>query len=176
MRIMLLIVVIIACVLGYGYWHSLTHASFHIQLDFRDDNNGTQEVLPKVEIDFMDAEGRVLAQGIGDEHYNTVHLIHPEVGDCQQAEKSAPFSGKGRSTWQECFEHMSTWTATWASKVRQVGIQTQQCSWSNIPVTVSKSHSDWFLWWVPHPHLGGKPYAYYSLYITVGDEQCDNPT
>ncbi|MGB5718130.1 MAG: hypothetical protein WBN81_13695 [Gammaproteobacteria bacterium] len=172
MRIMLFIVVIVACGLGYGFWHSLTHAAFHVQLDFRDHDSGIQEIFPKVGIEFLDTEGRVLAQGVSDEHYNYVHLIHPEVGDCHEAEQSAPFSVEGNNAWETCFEHLSTWIATWAGKVSQVNVNTDRCTRRNLPVTVSVSNSDWFLWWVPHPHIGGNPYKYYSLSITVDEKDC----
>lgn len=174
MRIILLIAVITGCVLGYGYWHSLTHASFHIQLKFMDGDKEIQKFLPEVEIEFLDAEGSILARGVNDKHYNYVHLIHPEVGDCQEAEQSAPFSGKGRNAWQTCFEQMSTWIATWAGQVRRVNVNSDRCIWRHLPVTASESNSDWYLWWVPHPHIGGNPYTYYSLYITVDDNKCMN--
>jgi len=174
MKIVLIIVVIMACILGYGYWHSLKHASFHIQLDFNNESDGTQKSRPRVRIKFLDSKGRVLAHGISDDHYNFVHLIHPEVGDCHEVEQSASVSKSGKNAWQACFEDLSTWIATWVSHVSQIDIKEQQCTWRNIPVTVSKSDSDWLLWWVPHPHIGGKPYTNYSLNITVGSETCAN--
>ena len=66
MRKMLIIVAIIGCILGYGYWHSSTHASFNIQLNFKNVNK-EPKTIPKAEIIFMDSEGRVLAHGISDE-------------------------------------------------------------------------------------------------------------
>jgi len=172
-RKILLIVAVIVCILVYGYWHSSTHASFHIQLNSKDVNKEL-EAIPRAEIIFMDAEGRVLAHGISDEQYNYVHLIHPEVGDCHEAEKLASSSKEAKKSWQECFEHLSTWTAKWASKVHRINLKTQSCLWRNIPVSVSASKSDWFLWWVPHPHIGGKPYSHYSLNITVEEKSCAN--
>ncbi len=174
MRKMLIIVAIIGCILGYGYWHSSTHASFHIQLHFKDDTRVKPETIPKAEVIFLDSDGRVLASGISDEQHNYVHLIHPEVGDCHDIEKSASFSKEARESWQECFEHLSTWIPKWAEEVRKIDIKTQSCLWENIPVTVSKYNSDWFLWWVPHPHIGGKPFTYYSLSITVEKSNCEN--
>lgn len=172
MRTMLIIAIIIGCILGYGYWHSSTHASFHIQINFKDVTNGKPKTIPKAELIFLDSEGRVLANGISDEQYNYVHLIHPEVGDCHEVEKLASSSKKARESWQECFEQLSTWIPKWASKVRQVDLMAQNCILKNIPVTVSKYNSDWFLWWVPHPHIGGKPYSYYSLIVTIEEKNC----
>jgi len=169
------IVVISGCILGYGYWHSLTHGASHIQLDFRDDSNGPQQCHPKVEFDFLDAKGHLLAHGISDEHYNFVHLIHPEVDDCHAVEQSASVSESSRNAWQVCFEQLSTWIATWTSPVPQVNVNTDRCAWMNLPVAVSETNSDWMLWWVPHPHIGGKPYTYYSVYLTVDESHCEPP-
>jgi len=114
-RKMVIIVAIIGCILGYGYWHSSTHASFHIQLNFKDVNKELK-TIPKAEMIFMDSEGRVLAHGISDEQYNYVHLIHPEVGDCHEVERLASSSKEAKESWQECFEQLSTWIAKWPAK------------------------------------------------------------
>jgi hypothetical protein len=172
MRKFIIIVVIVGCVLGYGYWHSSTHASFYVQLVFRDRDTVKPKTIPKAKIQFLDAEGHVLANGISDVQYNYVHLIHPEVGDCHEVEKSASSSKKARESWRECFEARSTWIPKWVEKVRQINLKTQNCNLKNVPVTVSKYHSDWFLWWVPLPHIGGKPYSYYSLSIAIQDKNC----
>ena len=174
MRKLLIIVAIIGGVLGYGYWHSTTHAYFYVYLDVMSAAKGKPQTPPKTEVFFLDSEGRLLAKGISDAQYNFVHLIHPEVGDCHAIEKSAAFSKEGRQSWQECFKHLSTWIAGWASNVRQVDLKTEGCPLRNIPVAVSKNNSEWFLWWVPHPHIGGKPYTYYSLSITVEESSCGN--
>jgi hypothetical protein len=171
-RKILIVVLIIGCVLGYGYWHSHTHASFYVQLVFRDKDTVKPKTMPKAEIQFLDEEGRVLARGIGDEQYNYIHLIHPEAGDCYEVEKSASASKKARESWRECFESLSTWIPKWVGKVRQINLKTQNCDLKNIPVTVSKFNSDWLLWWVPLPHIGGKPYSHYSLSIMVEDKNC----
>jgi hypothetical protein len=172
MRKILIIVIIIGCVLGYGYWHASTHASFYVQLVFRDGDKIKPKTIPKAEIHFLDAEGHVLANGISDEQYNYVHLIHPEAGDCYEVKRLASSSKKARESWRECFESLATWIPEWVGKVSQIDLRSQNCNLKNVPVTVSKYNSDWFLWWVPLPHIGGKPYAHYSLNIAVGDKNC----
>lgn len=62
------------------------------------------------------------------------NITHPEVGDCHEIEKSAPFSKEARKSWQVCFEQLSTWIPKWAGKVRKVDLTTQYCAWRNIPV------------------------------------------
>lgn len=163
---------IIGSVLGFGYWHSSTHASFHVQLGFKDASREKLKPAPKVEILFRDSQGNTLASGISDDKYNFIHLIHPVVGDCHEVEKSAASSKLARQAWQECFEHLSTWIPKWAGKVSRVDLKSPVCNLTNIPVAVSQHQSDWFLWWVPLPHIGGKPYTYYSLTITVDTKNC----
>ena len=62
----------------------------------------------------------------------------------------------------------------WAGKVRQVNLKSPICQLENYPVAVSRYNSDWYIWWVPLPHVGGKPYAYYSLNITIDEKDCSN--
>lgn len=171
-KILITVAIIVCIILGYGYWHSATHASFYVRINIMSAAQEKAKTIPKTEISFFDAEGRALANGISDAQFNYVHLIHPEVGDCHAIEKLAPFSKEARKSWQTCFEHLSTWIAKWAGEVRKVDLKTSNCAWRNIPVTVSKYNSEWFLWWVPHPHIGGKPYTYYSLSITVAEKDC----
>jgi hypothetical protein len=162
----------IGLILGYGYWHSSTHASFHVELKMEDETGKDLKSLPGAEVKFLDSEGRVLATGISDERYNFVHLIHPEVGDCHDVEKEAPFSKAARNAWQKCFARQSIWIPRWVREVRQVEINYQECLYQNIPITVSEYNSGWYLWWVPLPHVGGKPYTYFSARIIVEERDC----
>ncbi|MFW2364898.1 MAG: hypothetical protein ACN4GW_00655 [Desulforhopalus sp.] len=122
----------------------------------------------------QDAKGNALATGTNDEKYNFIHLIHPETGDCLEAEIAASSTTDARTGWQRCFEHLSRWIPRWARKVHQVELTMGGCPAITIPVTVSHYNSDWFLWWVPHPHIGGKPYTYFTLYIEVNENYCGN--
>ena len=171
-KILIAVAIIMACILGYGYWHSATHASLNVYLNVRNSYRDGSNAIRNAEILFLDPAGRRLASGIGDPHYNYVRLIHPELGDCYEVEKDARSSRPGREAWQACFERLSTWIPGWADKVSQVNLKIRDCTLKNIPVTVSKRNADWLLWWVPHPHIGGKPYTYYSLSITVDEKNC----
>lgn len=89
MRMLFIVAFILVCIFGYGYWHAITHASFHIALNVKDGNNGEMETLPGAKLVFLDAAGKPLANGIIDQQYNFVHIIHPEAGDCHEVERSA---------------------------------------------------------------------------------------
>ena len=167
MKYFLVVAVAVAAgaVLAYGYWHASSHASFYVTLEF--EAGERKASAPRVT--FLDAEGTVLAVALRDEQYNFLHLIHPEYGDCHEAEGKAPFSKDARTAWQECFEHQSTWVAGWIEEVAEVNVEYDGCRISNHPIAVSGPHSDWYFWWIPHPHIGGKPYSYYSAAIAADD-------
>ena len=154
-------------VLGYGYWHARTHASFHIDMHLLTGPGEKPQDMPNAEITFLDESGKVLALGVSDEKSNFVRLLHPEAGDCHEAAKEAPSSKESRATWQKCFAQQSTWIPKWAKKVNQVDVLYKNKRFEKIPVTVSEYNSEWFLWWVPLPHVGGKPYTYFRATITV---------
>lgn len=178
LRFLLIVVTLAAITLGYGWWHASTHASFHA--DFRLLNKQLFDrssaspgpVLPGAKVIFMDANGEVLATGINDEQHNYLHLIHPGEGDCHRMEKVATISSEGRSAWQDCYEALSTWTSTWITRVAQVAVRHGKCFYDVIPVDISEYYSDWYLWWLPLPHIGGTPYMHYRLSIPVDEKTC----
>jgi len=171
MKVLLVITGIIGTVLGYGYWHLTTHAVFHVILNV---NRGVESKListPEIKIQFIDAKGAVLAKGINDKNYNYIHLIDPVHGDCREVEKKAPFSREARNSWQECFENQSIWISKWIRDVQKVNLEYGKCLQQDIPIAVSYN-SDWYLWWVPHPHIGGKPFSYYNSTIKIDEQDC----
>lgn len=132
------------------------------------------KALPALDakVQFLDSSGNVLANGVRDKQYNFVHLVHPVYGDCREVEKAAAFSQQARAAWQECFEHQSVWIATWIKDVAAVSVAYEKCRIENRPITISRSRADWYLWWVPHPHIGGKPYSDYSATIVIDETDC----
>lgn len=159
-------------ILGYGYWHSVTHASLYLGLNVATEADKKTPSAVEAKIQLLDSTGRVLANGVRDKQYNFVHLIHPVHGDCHEVEEMAAFSIEARASWQECFEHLSVWIATWIQDVAHANVKYGSCSIQNSPVAVSRSGSDWYLWWFPHPHIGGTPYSDYSATIVVDEKDC----
>lgn len=173
-KFILFVLAVCAGVLGYGWWQASTHASFHA--DFRLLNHqrpSTQEpVMPGAQVHFLDAGGDTLAQGVNDELHNYIHLIHPEVGDCHDLERAATTSSDGRAAWQACYETLSSWTASWIRKVRQVAVRLEDCQFAPRPAEVAEYYADWYLWWLPLPHVGGTLYRHYRLRMEVDMENC----
>lgn len=170
LRVLMIISLFAAAVLGYGYWHASTHASYHIDMRLASGDDGSRDKMPLAKVTFYDYGGNPLAKGINDEQYGYVHLLHPQVGDCHEIEEKATMSAEGRTAWQECFAKLATWIPTWAEKVHTVDVSYQGQQFNKIPVTVKAYNSEWPLWWIPLPHVGGKPYTYYRTTITVDRE------
>ena len=163
----------LAClVLGYGYWHSETHGAVYFNLEYENRQSVKPGWLAKARVKFKGRNGRVLAEGVRDDELGIVHLIDPETGGCHEIEASAAFSAQARSAWYECFAKQSTWIPGWIDEVRQVQVVHDNCTTTDIPVEIITSNSDWLLWWIPHPHIGGKPYSYYSATIVVKQADC----
>lgn len=170
-QILIVIVAISVIVLAYGYWHSLTHGSAYIDLTFETSDGAKKDVLSKAKILFMDSDGNMLAKGIRDQEHNYIHLIHPKIGACHEVAKVAT-SKKSRELWQECFEKQSIWIPTWINNIRQARVIHNDCSSKIIPVVVSGHNTEWLLWWIPLPHVGGKPYSYFRSSIVVKENDC----
>ena len=96
MRILFIFAAVIGCILGYGYYHSKTHGTLHVQIDRQGSNANEPASFPDTEILFQDAEGNLLATGTSDTNYNFIHLMHPEIGDCRDAKRAASSSSDTR--------------------------------------------------------------------------------
>ncbi|MBQ0719318.1 MAG: hypothetical protein KBT88_13185 [Gammaproteobacteria bacterium] len=159
-------------VIAYGYWHSISHGSAYIDLTFETPDTIKKDLLSKARVLFLDAEGNILAAGERDKEYNFVHLIHPSAGDCHAVENRAASSGKAKKQWRDCFAKQSLWIPTWINNVRQVLIKHPYCTSKPLPIIISAHNNGWLLWWVPHPHIGGKPYSYFRSSILIKDNDC----
>ena len=160
-----------ALILGYGYHHAATHGWAHSSLM-------DTSVKPYggnargAELRLLDGNGKFLADAKSDHKLGVVRLIHPEAGDCAAAEQSASVSAKARDQWRNCFETLSTWLVTWAGQIRSADVKFANCDLKAIPVVVHESRPDWWLWWVPLPHIGGEPLTYFSLSINIDGANC----
>lgn len=130
-------------------------------------------MLKDTSIMIRDSNGKLLATGQSDAQYGTVYLAHPDTGSCYEAERQATRSRSGMNAWQNCFKQYSTWIMEWIDEARFVDVQVAGCRLNMIPVSVKdRGAADWLLWWVPLPHVGGKPYTYFSLTLRIDPLQC----
>ena len=153
------LMIFVAGVLGYGYYHEQTHGSISVTLN----DPAQQPNQPRVfkdEITFLDEHGQALARAKSDAKYGVVRLIHPVVGDCVSEEQGASSASDGQRRWQACFEQQSTGLMSWARRSRYLIVKLESCAAQRIPISIRESGDDWWLWWVPLPHIGGKPYSF----------------
>ena len=101
-----------------------------------------------------------------------VRLIHPEAADCAATEQNASASSAARDEWQKCFKTLSTWLIRWADRIRFADVKFARCELKRVPVILRQSGDDWWLWWVPLAHIGGKPLTYFNLSINIDGANC----
>ncbi len=41
-----------------------------------------------------------------------------------------------------------------------------------MPVLLEEFKDDWWLWWIPLPHIGGSPYTYFKLTLWIDSGNC----
>ena len=171
MRILLVLPIIAALVLGYGYYHAASHGWLYVSLMDTSAKPYASNIR-NAELRLLDGEGKLFASAKSDDKFGVVRLIHPEVGDCSAAENNASSSPAAREQWQNCFQTLSQWLIGWAEKIQSADVKFAGCDMRAVPATLRKSHGDWWLWWVPLPHVGGKPLTYFSLSINIDGANC----
>jgi hypothetical protein len=171
MRALLILVIVAAVGLGYGYYQAATHGWLYINLLDTSVKPYAANVH-NAELRLLDRDGKLLANAKSDDKFGVVRLIHPEAGDCAAVEQDAPSSSEARNRWQNCFQILSTWLVGWADEIRSADVKFAECELKGWPATLHKSNGDWWLWWVPLPHIGGKPLTYYSMSIYIDGRNC----
>ena len=152
-----------AGVLGYGWWHVATHATFTMSLNEKTADGKFGQVF-NAELAFLDASGNMLAKGRTDGKFGVVLIAHPTEGYCGPDLKQEDYS--------VCFKTQSTWLTAWAPNLRYVDLVAGQCRLQRVPVKVSVYKDNVFLWWVPLPHVGGAPYTMYSTQLEIDSRAC----
>jgi hypothetical protein len=171
MRTLLMLAIIAALILGFGYYHAATHGWLYIDLVDASQKSDSGNIRD-AEVRLLDGNGNVLADAKSDHQFGVVRLLHPQAGDCSGEERSAASSSSAREQWQKCFETLSTWLIGWIRQVRFANVKFAGCDLKAVPVTLRESREDWWLWWVPLRHIGGKPFSYFSLSIRVDGANC----
>lgn len=157
-----------ALVLGWGYWH----ASRHAHLDLKVDDHGLRSSSQAygtphdVALAFRDGADRLLAEARSVEPQGYILAIHPDatIGNCQHRSIQPDYSA--------CYSLYSAWSASWAPQVRRADVRVGSCALRGVPVAVYQSNSEWPVWWVPLPHVGGSPYRYVALSVAIDSSSC----
>jgi hypothetical protein len=170
------VVLIVLCIgaalaLGRGYAFASTHGSLSVYVLDVSDSAAHQAAAP-LEVSFRDSTGTVLARAAAEPSSNVIYLTSPVMSACHDVETRAALSLAARQEWDRCFARQSRWISTWIPRVASVDFRSRGCSIPHVPVSVSQLRDDWWLWWVPLPHVGGNPYTYYSIALRFDAARC----
>ena len=164
------VLTIVLLVLGYGYWQASTHA--HLSLYLYDVSAKEREgrVLD-AQLHFFDETGQLLAEGKTDGRLGILSLHHPTMGYCDEVERQAPFSTDAQQRWRQCFEGQTHWQSSWVPRVQVVSLRVGSCELTRLPVALT-FYEDWWLWWLPVPHINGDLYRSYSATLRLNSHAC----
>ncbi|HBY63610.1 MAG TPA: hypothetical protein DEH78_27610 [Solibacterales bacterium] len=118
---------------------------------------------------FFNGAGERLAKAALDE--SGVLGFEGEYAECAEAARR-PAGSAGQPSWTDCFDRLSRWIPRWGREVRAVEVTLPGCGPVRVETRLGRSSGDWWLWWVPLPHVGGTPYSTYSLLLEVKARQC----
>jgi len=161
---------------AWALWHALSHCSIWISV--HDYGLATETLLyadpHDVTLELLDGEGKVLAvaRTVEPDGYFTVPHPDPAISDCSTNEREASTQSGGRENYAQCYKQLSRWTSRWATSVQGARFTSPQCNLPQVPVKVTSDMSEWMLWWVPLPHVGGVPYRRVTLELNVDTRTC----
>lgn len=171
LRAFAVILLSVMALLGWGYWRSSTHAALNIRIEdeaLRTERQRYGSPHPAV-IEFFDEGGAALAIVKSIEPLGYLQAFHPnpDIQNCGQ------YDGYDRrKEYARCFAAHSRWAAGWAPRVHRARVTVGDCRLSDVPVVVSSSNTDWWLWWVPLPHVGGTPLGYFDMSVAIDSKSC----
>ena len=163
------IVLICTAVLAFGYWRATSRVHIHVSL-VNAQASTTGAPVFNAELVLRDSAGNELARGRSDDRFGIVRFAHPQFGSCESEENAA--SAEGRVKWNDCIWKKFRWQAAWAAQVSQVDLGFESCRLFGIPIKIQGRRDDWWLWWVPLPHIGGDPLTEFSAKISVLASLC----
>lgn len=153
-----------AAVLGYGWWHAETHATFHMSVAEKGAAGGRYGQVLNAQVVFLDERNNVLARGQTDGKFGAVWVRHPTAGYCGP--------DLAQPAYKACFDAQAAWLHTWVPRVRRVSLVVGNCRLELIPLQFSTYTDSVWTWWIPLPHVGGNPYTNYSAHLEVDSRVC----
>jgi len=166
----MLVPLICGALLAYGYWRATIRA--YINMSVVDAAGGARTEPLSADLKVRDATGNVLALGRSDGRFGIVRFAHPEFGSCEDEENATAFSIEARRRWQNCNSKKLHWQAKWAARVRLLDIRFGDCELTGLSLELRRRRDEWWLWWVPLPHIGGDPLTEFSAKIVVRTNPC----
>jgi hypothetical protein len=165
------VVAVFAITLARGYRFASTYGALQVSIADVSDSAKPRPLVP-AELTFLDSAGRPLGRAVAEAPLGTVYLSSPAEYACRDVERRAPYSADARREWDRCFDRQSRWLPTWVRRATAVDVTSGACDFHGVPLTVSESRDDWWLWWVPLRHIGGPPFTYFDIAIRVDRSRC----
>lgn len=176
-KFLLAMAAVAAAALGWGYWHAHTHASVTVRVeDYGLKTNKVAYGTPHdVTVRLLSPAGEELAVARSVEPLGYITAIHPshDIGNCEHRGIGAT-AADGRvpqGDYQSCYAVYSAWAAQWAPRVRRAHVQVGTCAVRDLPV-IHSSSGDWWMWWVPLPHVGGVPRRDFEFVVRIDSKVC----
>src|SRR5215510_8032900 len=165
-KVLLGAIVVTALVPLWGYWYSIHHAYLNLRVADYALKSPTQLYGDPhdVRLVLRDTSNAQLAVAKSVEPLAYILAVHPDpgVGNCEQR----------KDDYATCYEEYSKWSSTWAPLVRTADVDVGSCQMKAVPVTVSRSNSEWPIWWVPLRHIGGLPRESFSFEVAIDSRMC----
>lgn len=154
---------LVASIPLWGYWRTTRSGDLYVTVHDVALANDRQLSgwVTAGDLVFRDVAGRVLATGTADSR-----MTHPTLGDCRAEEE------RGGAAWQTCFAGQSRWLMTWVRDARRAAVRLDSCTIENVPVAVEESRDQWWLWWVPHPHLDNSTRTHFRVRLWIDSANC----
>jgi hypothetical protein len=156
-----------AAVVAYGAWQAGSRATVHLAL--HDHAGRTRERLwadvTDARVRLVDRAGRLRAEAQLEPPHGLPRWLAP-AGEAVDCRPDMP-----REAWPACFEAQARWVAGWGAEVEQAEVTIGVCRIERVRVE-RRTSRDWLLWWVPLPHVGGRPLGYHALDLHVDGARC----
>ena len=163
MRVLVVFIGLAAGVLGYGYWHSVSHATLSVVLTDSSRKERDGRVL-NAEVVFLDASSQPIARGKTDVKLGIVLLWHPVSGYCGP--------DLTLEAYRACVIAQSGWLAQWVDQLRFISVVLGNCRIERVPVEVTVRRQNLATWWIPFLEGSGAPYSRYATRLEVDARVC----
>jgi hypothetical protein len=159
-------------ILGYGYWHARSHAYLYISVWDSSERDRAQPISSATLI-LLDSKKNRIARFDAQSPYGNFEVTEPPTYSCHEAEKHVASGAAQTTIWQQCHEKYSRWLSGTIGRVAYADLHVGTCVLRDIPIKVIAFEDfSWLLWWIPLPHVGGKPYSYFNIGINVDVRHC----
>lgn len=176
LKLLLPAIAVSVIALAWGYWHSQTYASLGLRVeDYGLKTDSLAYGTPHgVTLKFLGPANEQLAIARSVEPLGYILAIHPrnEIGNCEHRGIRATAGQGSQSDYSKCYSELSAWASQWAPLVRHADVVVGTCEVRHLPVNIYASNADWWLWWVPLPHVGGVPRRHFEFVVKIDSRTC----